>query len=242
MPLPASRRLALALAAGLFLAAPASAMADEPVPRIAVTGQGEVSLAPDMATVSMTVLREADTARAALDANNEAMAAVIEAMREEGIEDRDLQTSGFSIQPRYVLPRASGNGDSPKIIGYQVSNTLTVRIRAMARLGAILDKSVSLGVNQGGSVSFSNADPQAALTEARRKAVENAIEKARTLADAAGVSVGAILEMSELASRPYPRPLMAAMAMRSEAADAVPLAGGENTYTVDVNVTFAIGK
>ena len=64
----------------------------------------------------------------------------------------------------------------------------------------------------------------------------------RTLADAAGVSVGAILEMSELASRPYPRPLMAAMAMRSEAADAVPLAGGENTYTVDVNVTFAIGK
>lgn len=237
----ASRHLSRALAAGLLLAAPVQAAAEEPMPRIAVTGQGEVALAPDMATVSLTVLREADTARAALDASNQAMTAIIDAMGKEGIAERDMQTSGFSIQPRYVHPREPARPDEgPRIAGYEVSNTLTVRIRDLASLGAIMDRSVSLGVNQGGSVSFSNADPDAALAEARRKAVADAVEKARTLAEAAGVSVGPILEMTEASNRPYPRPMVAAMAMRAEAADAVPVAGGENTYSVDVNVTFAI--
>ena len=241
MPRTAPRHLSRALAAGLLVALPVQAGAQEPAPRIAVTGQGEVALAPDMATVSLTVLREAATARDALDDNNKAMAAVIEAMRKEGIEDRDLQTSGFSIQARYVHPRQSGGSDEgPRITGYEVANTLTVRIRDMARLGAILDMSVSLGVNQGGSVSFSNANPDAALAQARTRAVADAIEKARTLAEAAGVGVGPILEMSEVTNRPYPRPMMAPMAMRAEADGAVPVAGGENTYSVDVNVTFAI--
>lgn len=234
-------RIARALAAGMILALPAGAMAAEPSPRIVVNGEGEVAVAPDMATISLTVLREAGTARAALDANNEAMAGVLEAMKNQGIEDRDLQTSGFSIQPRYVYPKQSSTGESepPRIVGYQVSNSLTVRIRDMVRVGAILDASVSLGVNQGGSVSFSNADPSAALDDARRKAVQNAVAKARIMAEAAGVSVGPILEMSESSWQPGPQPMMAPMA-RGAAAEAVPMAAGENTYRVNIAVTFAI--
>ena len=94
---------ATAFAAALSSALPARA-ADEPTPRISVSGEGEATAAPDMALINLTVLREADTARAALDANTAAMAEVLAAMQAAGIAETDLQTSGFSIQPRYVYP------------------------------------------------------------------------------------------------------------------------------------------
>jgi uncharacterized protein YggE len=216
--------------------------ADEPSPRILVTGQGSVDLAPDMAILSLTLTREAETARIALDANSSAMKDVLAAMKAEGIEARDLQTSGFSIQPRYTYPapRTSGDREAPKITGYTVRNSLDVRVRDIGKIGAILDLSVSLGVNEGGNIMFTNDDPSEAITQARVKATKNAMDKAKTLAGAAGVKIGRVLEISEQPFNPRPVPMARAEMSLARSADAVPVATGENTYRVNVNVSYAI--
>ncbi len=238
-----SRLTCLLIAAFFTLSLSVSASADEsnPPPRIVVTGQGSVDIAPDMAVLTLTVTRQADTARAALDANSSAMTEVHKAMQKNGIENRDMQTSGFSIQPNYVYPAPQGTGkrEPPHIAGYTVRNSLTVRIRDIDAVGTILDQSVSLGVNDGGNIAFTNADPTAAIAEARTRAVHDAIARADTLAKAAGVEKGRLLEISEQTYTPRPVPMME-MAMRGAADAAPPVAAGENTYKVSVNVTYAI--
>jgi uncharacterized protein YggE len=214
----------------------------EPLPRIQVTGEGSIDLAPDMALLMLTVTREAKTARAALDANSAAMQDVLAAMQAEGVDARDLQTSGFSIQPKYVYPPAKPSGERvpPQITGYTVRNSLGVRVRDITAVGRILDTSVTLGVNEGGNITFTNDDPSAAISEARIKAVEDAADKAKTLAKAAGVKTGKILEISEQSYRPRPMPMASSEMRMARSADVVPIASGENTYKVTVNIAYAI--
>lgn len=216
----------------------------DPVPRILVTGEGSVDIAPDMAVLSLTVTRQAETARAALDANSSAMKEVQAAMKSAGVDQRDLQTSGFSIQPNYFYPpqQPSGKREPPEIVGYTVRNSLTVRVRDISSVGLILDKSVSLGVNEGGNITFTNDDPSEAIKKARVKAVQHALDKAKTLAGAAGVKIGQILEISEQSYSPRPMSMARAEVSMGRAADAVPVATGENTYRVTVNVSFAIDQ
>ncbi len=224
------------------MAQPAPPPAPEPFAKISVVGEGEATIRPDIAMLTLGVMREAETARAALDQNNEAMAAVIEAMKAEGIESRDLQTSNLSIEPRYVYPKNDSEDQQPKLMGYQVTNTLGVRVRDMEKVGAILDKSVTLGVNQGGQINFSSDNPKDTLKEARKLAVKDAMDRARTLAEAAGVELGSVIEIRESSQNQPPRPMaMKAFAERADAA-AVPVEAGENAYQVQVNVTFAINQ
>ncbi|WP_309085212.1 SIMPL domain-containing protein [Chelativorans sp.] len=233
----------LALAISFAAALPAGAQ-ETMQPKITVIGEGEAKLAPDMAVIRLAVVRQADTAREAMDANNQAMTAVVAALKEAGIEARDLQTSGLAVEPQYVYPDSQNSEPKPRITGYQVTNGLTVRIRDLAKVGEILDRSVNLGVNQGGYISFTNDDPDAALNEARKRAIQDAVVKARILAEAAGVALGDVLEISEnMMGSPPPMPL-GAKAMRMEAAaDAsVPVEAGENSYTVQVNVTFELDQ
>ena len=238
-----ARAFALIAAMTILGLSPLAAAGEkEPVPRILVTGLGSVDIAPDMAVLGLTVMREAETARLALDANSRAMKNVMKELRVEGITERDLQTSNFSIQPKYIYPPAKANGERKQrqIIGYTVRNSLTVRVRDIENVGTILDKSVTLGINEGGNIMFTNDDPSAALTQARTQAIQEAVVKANTLARAAGVKVGRILEISEqnFPSRPIPM-ARAEMAM-ARSSDAVPMAAGENTYRVNVSVSFAI--
>lgn len=215
---------------------------DEPVPRITVAGEGSVEIPPDMAVLVLSVNRQATTAREALTENSAAMSKVLEAMTALGIAKRDLQTANFGIQPRYTYPpRQQGNDspEEPKLVGYIVRNSLSVRVRDISRVGEVLDTSVTLGVNEGGSILFTNDDPSAAITQARVKAMEEALAKARTLADAAGVKLGNVLEISEQNYSPRPMPMMA-KAMAMDSAESVPIAAGENSYQVNVNVTLAI--
>lgn len=235
--------LAAAAIAAAFVSLPARA-ADEPTPRIIVSGEGEAIAAPDMAMINLSVLREAATSREALDANNKAMADVLAAMKGFGIEDKDLQTSGFSIQPRYQYADPNKNETfEPKIIGYSVVNSLGVRVRDLTKVGEVLDQSVTLGVNQGGDIQFLTDDTTRVMEEARKKAVETAIAKAKTITSTAGVGIGRILEMSEQSFQPGPIPMMRAelaMAKMADGAPPVPVASGQNAYRVTVNVTFEI--
>ena len=197
-------------------------------------------MAPDMAILQLTVMREAATARAALDKNSAAMAEVIAAMRAAGIAEKDLQTRNLSIQPRYTYPQPR-NEHPPKLVGYTVRNSLQVKVRDLGKLGSLLDESVTLGVNEGGSVEFGNEDPSAALADARTRAVSNAIAKARTMADAAGVELGKLLALSDQTRTAVPQNYRMERAMAADAvAGAVPVMAGENSYRVVVQVSYAI--
>lgn len=230
----------LMIAAPLAMVSAAQAQEMQAIPKIVVSGEGEATVSPDMALLSLAVVRQAKTAREALDANNEAMASVIKAMKEAGIEARDIQTSGLSINPQYVYPDERNGEKEPRITGYEVTNTLSLRVRDLTKLGEVIDQSVTLGVNQGGGITFTNDDPSATLKEARKRAVTDAMEKARTLAEAAGVELGDVLQISEQSFTPPPRPY-AVKTMRMEAAaDSVPIEAGENSYHVQVSVTFEL--
>ncbi|MEO0327656.1 MAG: SIMPL domain-containing protein [Pseudomonadota bacterium] len=240
----------IALATAISLATPlalveVTSASEITQPKISVSGTGMVSVSPDMAIVSLGVVREADTARKALIANNEAMASVLDAMKSNGIAEKDLQTSNFSIQPRFHYPKRKSNGEQPPpvITGYIVSNKLDVRIRDLSQTGEILDLAVTLGMNEGGNIRFTNDDATSILKEAREKAVKDAIAKAETLTSASSVGLGDILAISEQGSQPRPMKMAQARAMALESdAASVPIAGGENSYRVTVNITWEIDQ
>lgn len=240
-----ARPLVLGLLAGAALAGLSSAALahDAEAPReatITVSGSGEAHATPDTAIVTLSVSKQEKTARESLDANTKAMTTVLDALKAEGIESRDLQTSGFSIQPVYNYPQTSdGTSKPPELVGYQTLNSLTIRLRDISKAGAIIDKSVTLGINQGGEIRFVNEDTKPLLKSARSEAIKDALEKAKDMTAAAGVGVGRIVEISESVSSPMPVPMMA-MAKDAAPERAVPMAPGENTYNVTVNVTFAI--
>src|SRR5690606_2615739 len=169
------------------------------------------------------------TSREALYANTAAMTDMIAELKASGITARDIQTSGFSVNPSYVYPverDANGYTLPPRINGYQVSNTVTVVVRQLDTLGAILDKSVTIGANTVNGVSFSVADPSTHYNEARKAAFADARAKAELYATAAGGTLDEINAISESQGFNSPQPV-AMYAMRAEAASAdVPVEGG----------------
>ncbi len=209
---------------------------------ISVSGTGIGKAVPDMALISLGVQRQAKTARAALSENNKAMAAVLAALKSLNVSGKDVQTSGFNIQPRYQYYKQSSTGGQrpPRIIGYMVSNQLTIRIRDLANLGEVIDKTVSLGVNSSGNIRFLTQNPEAALSRAREMAMANAIDKAKTLTKAAGVELGKVISINENSGKALPRPMRQLAIARTASAEAVPIAAGENSYRVSVQVSWEI--
>jgi uncharacterized protein len=208
---------------------------------ITIEGRGEVRAAPDMATISSGVTTQGATAREALDANTTAMDDLIETLREAGIESRDIQTSGFSVNPNYVYSDdrdENGYTLPPRIDGYQVSNTVTVTVRELGELGAILDQAVTVGANTINGISFSVADPSDLLDEARRAAFTDARDKAELYAEVAGETLGELESISERQDFGAPQPYQQfARADVAEAA-AVPVEAGELTFAISVTVAW----
>lgn len=206
-------------------------------------GHGEVMAVPDTAYINSGVVTEAETARDALTANTEAMTQLIDVLKQAGIDDRDIQTSNFTVQPQYVYPDerdSDGYTRPPKISGYRVSNAVTVRIRQLDSLGAVLDQAVSVGANTVNSVSFAVGDPDSLYDDARKRAVADAIAKAELYAEAAGVTLGRIRSISENGPVPLPK-AMDAQVMRMEAVPAaVPVQAGEISYSVDVAIRWEL--
>ncbi len=231
----------------LVLALPATALADERVNPgvIDIQGVGEVAAAPDMAFVSSGVTTQADTAREALNANTAAMAELIKVLEDAGIEAKDIQTSNFSVQPQYVYSdkrNENGYTSPPKIAGYQVSNAVTVRVRKLDTLGAVLDKAVTVGANTIDGIRFSVSDTDALYEKARKDAIADAKAKAELYTEAAGVGLGRILQISEnngFAPQPM---MMREKAMMASDAAPVPMQGGEVNYNVSVSVRWELDQ
>ena len=239
-----SRAAALATGTALFalIVAPGALMAAEdttPPPRtMTVSGQGEVKAVPDEAVLSAGVTTQARNAAEALAANSRAMNAVFDALKRIGIPDKSIQTSDFSVSAQYQTDQ-HGN-TTQKIVGYQVSNNVTVIVDDLGKLGSAIDALVSSGANSMGDIAFTIRDPKPLLTEARAEAVKDALQRANTYASAAGVTLGPITsigENGEEAPRPM-RPRM--MAMSASVAQPTPVAAGEDSVTAGVSITFEL--
>lgn len=235
--------LALALIPLAFTSPAAPALADDSRGTITVDGSGEVMASPDTAFINSGVTTQGASAREALDANSAAMRELMEALAAAGIEDRDIQTSGFSVQPNYVYTDArdeNGYTLPPKINGYQVFNSVSIRVRNLEQLGSILDRSVSVGANTVNGISFSVADPSRLYDEARVKAFTDARRKAGLYADAAGVELESIRSINESRSGggAPPQPYMMREAMAADSS--VPVATGEMSFVISVAVTWEI--
>ncbi|MFY8030738.1 MAG: SIMPL domain-containing protein [Devosia sp.] len=212
---------------------------------INIAGHGEVMVTPDTAYVNSGVTTQGATAREALDANTAAMSELIQTLKDAGIEARDIQTSGFTVSPNYVYSDArDANGYQlpPKIAGYQVYNTVTIRIRQLDSLGAVLDKSVTVGANTINGVTFSVADPSKQLDEARKAAFADARKKAELYAATAQFDLGEIRSISESQTYYQPQPVGQGAMYDRVAAAPVPVEAGELSYSVDVNVSWAIAS
>jgi len=211
---------------------------------ISIAGRGEVQAAPDMAVITSGVTSQGATAREALDANTAAMTELLDELKASGIEARDIQTTGFSVNPSYVYSdERDSNGYSlpPKVTGYQVSNTVTVVVRDLEDLGTILDRSVTVGANTVNGVTFSVADSTELYNEARQKAFADARAKAELYAETAGTTLGDLEAIRESQGFDGPQPY--AMYARAEAASsAVPVEAGELTFTINVDVEWNFGN
>jgi uncharacterized protein YggE len=252
-----------ALAVPALTAAPVHAQVFQPELQIApgstlltLSGEGRVNREPDMALFSAGVTTQGTSAAEALAANSAAMPQVIAALRRAGIAERDIQTSNLSVSPIYVDPNqqalyeAQAGGRPyvppavpgvPKIVGYSVNNTVTVRQRKLGNYGAVIDALASAGANQINGPSFQMDKPEPALDEARVAAVKQARERATLFANAAGLKVGRIVSISESSSWSGPQPMFAYAARDGGAPPpAPPVATGELQLTANVTMMFEL--
>jgi uncharacterized protein len=225
--------------AAVMLAATLQAQAQQPqsLPQasLIVSGEGSVVVAPDYAQIRAGVTTRARTVKEAADANTKLMTAIIAALRDGGIEQKDIQTSQFSVQPVYAPPQPN---TEPKVSGFSVANRVSVTIRQMAMAGAILDRVIAAGATDVGGVEFLHSDTSKALDQAREAAVADARRKAELYARAAGVKLGRVAWITEDTSS---LPLVAMRAVGGLAASPVPIASGEDTLQVRITVGFDIG-
>lgn len=227
-----------ALLASIATINPAFAEDSKLIRTISLSGHGEVRVAPDLAIVTMGVTSSATTAQEALAANTKSMNDLMAALKSASIENKDIQTSNFSVNPRYDY--GLNNGQPPKLSGYDVSNTVTVIVHKIEGIGDLLDKAVTSGSNQINGVLFSVANPQDAMDAARKQAVLDAKRKADLYAAATSTSLGNVISLSEGASaEQQPIMMRAKMAAPSDAGP-VPIAQGEQVIGVDVNISWEI--
>ena len=225
------------------LSAPAAAQA-QGIPSLppdatllSVSSQAEARQAPDIATVSAGVVTQAADGNTAMRQNAEQMNRVLAAIKAAGVADKDVQTSGISLNPQYRYEE----NQPPRITGYQASNTVNVKLREVAKMGKVLDALVASGANQVNGPSFGIDDPEPLYDRARLDALKAARARAETYAGALGVRVRRIVSISEGgAAMPSPMPRMAMM--KAEAYDSTPVAAGESSVSVNLDVVFELGR
>ncbi len=251
-PGPRTRLLAAGIGVSLFLVATSmpsmtprqaravDASATTAEHTISVSGTGTVTLKSDVADLHLGVLVNRPTVKAARADAAAAMTKVIAALKALGIADKDLQTSNVSLQPTYDYQNGM---NPPRITGFQMSNSVTVTVRDLDKLGDAIDNSLTAGATSLDGVAFRVNDQTAAEAQARKAAMTEARAKADTLAAAAGVSVGGVASISET-SAPVPYPIPYAMGASaptdSKAMIATPIQTGTNDVTITVVVVYLI--
>lgn len=218
----------------ILLPAPVLAQ-DAPLRSMHVTGTGTVTVAPDVAILSLGVEATEKTAAEAMRGVAQDMTTLFSALDEVGITGTDRQTSGLNLSPVWT---ASFEGRAREVSGYTAHNMLTIRISDLTQTGAVIDALADAGANRFNSIRFDREDKREAEATARRAAAADAMAKADLYADATGVTLGDLMDLSEH-SNGRPRP-MAAMAMIRSADASMPVAAGELQVSITVNMRFAL--
>ena len=187
-----------------------------------------------MATVDLGVRTLAKTADVAVAVNNRKAADLVSALKSLRLQPEDIQTTGFNVHAERQFHR-----DRPDTItGYWATNSVSVRVRDLTLVGEVLQKAVDAGANDVHGLSFFVEDPGPLLTEARRKAMTDARNRAATLAAAAGVEVGRVVNIRELQSGSPA--MLESRLMRQSAAASVPVQPGDLDVSARVEVVFEI--
>ena len=238
----------LLLALSLALGASMTAHADPSSPSIAAAADGtllnisanaEATRVPDVATLSAGVVTQAADGNSAMRQNAQQMDKVLAAIKAAGIAERDVQTSGVSLNPQYRY----ADNEAPKITGYQASNTVSLKVRDIAKLGKVLDALAAQGANQINGPQFEIDQPEPVYDEARLAALKKAQARAQTYAKSLGLQVRRIVSISENSGGGFrPMPMMRAQAAGMAMDKATPVAPGESTVSVNLDVVFELGR
>jgi hypothetical protein len=212
----------------LVLLAPLAANAADHL--VTVTGEATVSVAPDTSIIRIGVTSQGKTAREASETNTKQMTSVLAAIKSAGVADKDVQTSRLSLQPQYD-PNKAG---AAHLLGFQVTNQVTVKIHDIDNLPGVLDRAIAAGANEMSGIEFVVSEQSKLLDQARDEAIADAHRKAEIYARAAGAMVGRVVAISENGTGPVPIPMQA---MR---AGAVPVAPGEQTLRAQVTVSYEL--
>ena len=204
---------------------------------VEVSGQGSVSAAPDFAQATLGVTTTGKTAGEAMAANAKAANALVSLIKAEGVAPADVRTSDVSISPMFSEP-SPGQTTPQTIIGYSVSNNVSVIVRDIPRLGPLLDKAVAAGANSIYGIGFGHNNPSALLDKARPLAVADARRKAEIYASAGGARIGRLMVLTEEAGRQPPVAFSRAYA--AGAAAPTPIEAGEDKLTVSVTARFEL--
>lgn len=239
---PLALTLALAALVPMSLEAqsnpPAAASSDGTL--LSVSAEASSKRVPDIATISTGVVTRAADANAAMRQNASQMTRVMAAIKAAGIAERDIQTSGVNLNPQYTYAQ----NQPPKINGYEARNTVSVKVRDIAKLGKVMDSLVAAGANDLNGPSFEVDNPDEAYDEARRSALGKAQARADMYAKALGMRVRRIVSIDESGSSfPRPIPMMRTMAMSAAAPKAdTEVSPGETSLSANINVVFELGR
>jgi hypothetical protein len=204
---------------------------------ISVSGTGRVTVTPNLAILNLGASVTSKTVADAREQAAQSMQAVVDAVKAKGVDAKDIQTTSFNISPQYNYTQDKGQ----EIVGYQVTNLVTVKVRNLDSVPDIIDAAAQAGGNdvRVNNVQFTVENTDQFLTQARDEALKNAKEHAQTLADAAGVKLGAPRSISE--STNVPGPVMyAAPAAAPDRSTQTPISQGEQELTVTVSVVYSI--
>lgn len=237
--------LALAALPGLNANGP-TALAQEEMPKsdvsrtVTVVGEGTVNIEPDIATATIGVEVLRPSVKEASSAAREVMESVLAALAEQGIEEKDIQTSNFSIFAERFGPEGPLADDQ---VRYRVSNTVFVTIRELDTIGTVLDAAIEAGANNIFGVNFSLDDPNAVESEARAEAVADALAKAEELAGLTGVSVGDVVSISEIIGQGggfFGGNFSQIARAEMGGGGAGPISPGELTLTMQLQITYEL--
>jgi uncharacterized protein YggE len=206
---------------------------------LAVHASATTRTAPDLAIITLGVVARGATARAAQQAQTERMNAVMEAVRAAGVEDAEVQTVGYGLDPVYAYPR----GGAPRITSYQNRNVVAIRVRNLSAISGLIDAAVADGANELQGIQFAFQDEEASLDAARAQAIQTARTRAERYAEAADMRVAGIVSIVEPGASQPPelrRVGDAYLATEHSAANVAPISPGQMDNRTSVTVVFEL--
>ncbi len=209
---------------------------------VSFSGEGKVLSKPDVAVIDLAIVTEAATSKEAQDNNSKKSKTVTDFLKGQGIEEKDIKTTSYNIYPQYYYPPypASPEASRPRITGYQVNQTIQVKVRDLTKSDVILDGIVTAGANQINNFQLTIDEPEKLRDEAREKAIKDAKEKADKLRSQLGVRLGRIVNFSENTGG-YPIPIYYERAAAGGIGGGGPsIPTGENEISVSVTITYQI--